>query len=30
MHERAGGAFEEAIVEPGPADAADPAAGALT
>ena len=25
MHERAGGAFEEAIAEPGPADAADPA-----
>ena len=29
MHEGAGGAFEEAVAEPGPADAADPTGGEL-
>ena len=29
LHQRIGGAFDEGVAEPGPADAADPA-GALT
>jgi hypothetical protein len=30
LHEGAGGAFEDAVAEPGPADAADPAGGLKT